>query len=95
MLASLFQNTSSIDPSTKASHILVILPKLEKLPKKYDIPGEEALNKLLLRRDIKLTDLIATPVSANLPDGELCAWAMVDTSQTVFEQQTTMRKAVK
>lgn len=95
MLASLFQNTSSIDPSTKASHILVILPKLEKLPKKYDIPGEESLDKLLLRREIKLTDLIATPVSANLPDGELCAWAMVDTNQTVFEQQTTVRKAVK
>ena len=40
MLASLFQNTSPIDQSIKASHILVILPKLEKTPKKYDITGE-------------------------------------------------------
>lgn len=95
MLASLLQNTSSIDQSVKASHILVVLPKLEKLPKKFDIPGEESLNKLLIRREMKLTDLITTPVNANLPDGELCAWVMIDTNQSVFEQQTALRKAVK
>ena len=95
MLASLLQNTSSIDQSVKASHILVVLPKLEKLPKKYDIPGEESLNKLLVRREMTLTDLTATPVNANLPDGELCAWVMIDTNRSVFEQQTALRKAVK
>ncbi|MBV6448321.1 leucyl aminopeptidase family protein [Nitrosomonas sp.] len=95
MLASLLQNTSSIDQSVKASHILVVLPKLEKLPKKFDIPGEESLNKLLIRREMKLTDLITTPVNANLPDGELCAWVMIDTNRSVFEQQTALRKAVK
>ena len=95
MLASLFQNASSIDQSVKASHILVVLPKLEKLPKKYDTPGEESLDKLLLRRAMKLADLTTTPVSANLSNGELCAWVMIDTSLAVFEQQTVMRKAVK
>lgn len=95
MLASLFQNTSSIDQSIKASHILVILPKLEKLPKKYDVPGEEPLRKLLLRRDMQLTDLSDTPVSANLENGELCAWVMIDTGKPVFDQQTSMRKAAK
>jgi len=95
MLASLLQNTSSIDQSVKASHILVVLPKLEKFPKKFDIPGEESLNKLLIRREMKLTDLITTPVNANLPDGELCAWVMIDTNRSVFEQQTALRKAVK
>jgi len=95
MLASLLQNTSSIDQSVKASHILVVLPKLEKLPKKFEIPGEESLDKLLVRREMALTDLIATPVNANLPDGELCAWVMIDTDRTVFEQQTALRKAVK
>ncbi|MBS0485279.1 MAG: leucyl aminopeptidase family protein, partial [Proteobacteria bacterium] len=95
MLASLLQNTSSIDQSVKASHILVVLPKLEKLPKKFEIPGEESLNKLLVRREMALTDLIATPVNANLPDGELCAWVMIDTDRTVFEQQTALRKAIK
>ncbi|MDE2388984.1 MAG: leucyl aminopeptidase family protein [Betaproteobacteria bacterium] len=95
MLASLFQNTSSIDLSAKASHILVVLPKLEKLSQKFDIPGEESLNKLLARREMKLTDLTSIPVSANLPDGELCAWVIIDTDRTVFEQQTALRKAVK
>ncbi len=95
MLASLFQNTSPIDQSIKASHILVILPILEKTPKKYDITGEEPLRKLLLRREMQLTDLIDTPVSANLEKGELCTWVMIDTSQSVFIQQTSMRKALK
>ena len=53
MLASLFQTTSPIDLSTQPSHILVIFPKLEKLPKKYSVPGETALEKLLLRRGNK------------------------------------------
>ena len=95
MLASLFQNISPIDQSIKASHILVILPKLEKIPKKSDITGEEPLKKLLLRREMQLSDLSDTPVSANLEKGELCAWVMLDTSKTVFDQQTCMRKALK
>ena len=95
MLASLFQNISPIDQSIKASHILVILPKLEEIPKKFDITGEEPLRKLLLRREMQLTDLSDTPVSANLEKGELCAWVMLDTSKTAFDQQTCMRKALK
>lgn len=98
MLATLHQNQniSPIDhPSIKASHILVVLPKQEKLPKKNQIPGEESLHKLLLRRDMKLSDLCETPVCANLQNGELCAWVMIDTVQPVFNQQTAMRKAMK
>lgn len=95
MLASLSQNTSPIDQSIKTPHILVILPKLEKLPKKYNVTGEESLEKLLLRREMQLTDLHRTPVSANLANGELCAWVMVDTGESVFEQQTCVRKAIK
>lgn len=95
MLASLFQNISPIDQSIKASHVLVILPQLEKLPKKYNIPGEESLEKLLLRRGMNLTDLSNTPVSANLANGELCAWVMLNTNHSIFEQQTCMRKAIK
>lgn len=95
MLASLFQNISPIDQSIKASHILVILPLLEKLPKKYNIPGEGSLEKLLSRREMKLTDLSDTPVSANLEDGGLCTWVMVDTDNSTFCQQTSIRKALK
>lgn len=95
MLASLFQNTSSIDQSIKAPHILVILPKLEKLPKKYGVTGEESLEKSLMRREMRLPDLSHTPISADLGNGELCAWVMVDTDESIFDQQTCIRKAIK
>ncbi|MCP5244711.1 MAG: leucyl aminopeptidase family protein [Burkholderiales bacterium] len=95
MLATLIQNSSSFDPSVHASHILVILPKLEKLPKKYSIPGEITLTKLLERRRIKLNKISEAPVSANLDNGALCSWVMIDVSKTVFEQQTAVRKAIQ
>ncbi|HLP81841.1 MAG TPA: leucyl aminopeptidase family protein [Nitrosomonas sp.] len=95
MLASLFQNSSSIDQSIKTPYILVVLPKLEKIPKKYNVPGEDSLEKLLERRNMILTELSRTPVSANLANGELCSWIMVDTDEPVFSQQTCIRKALK
>ena len=95
MLASLNQNASPFDKSIKATHILVILPKLERLPKKYEIPGEEALKNLLTRRKIKLSKISETPLSANLDNGALCAWVMVDSSKTVFAQQTDIREALQ
>ncbi|MCB1947362.1 MAG: leucyl aminopeptidase family protein [Burkholderiales bacterium] len=96
MLATLTQSASSFDLNTiKASHILVILPKLERLPKKYIIPGFDTLKKLLDRRQIKLSKISQTPVSANLENGALCSWVMIDTGKTVFEQQTVVRKALQ
>ncbi len=95
MLATLIQNGSHFDHTIKASHILVILPKLEKLPKKYNIPGEETLKQLLERRDINLSNISDKPVSANLDNGALCTWVMVDSNQSVFKQQTCIRKAVQ
>ncbi len=95
MLASLHQDISPIDSSIKASHILVVLPKSEKLSKKSHFFAEETLAKLLLRRDLELAALAETPVSADLQQGELCAWVMIDTNQSIFEQQSAMRKAIK
>ncbi|GJL74356.1 leucyl aminopeptidase family protein [Nitrosomonas sp.] len=95
MLATLIQNSSLFDPTTNASHILVILPKLEKLPKKYAIPGEDTLKKLLERRRLKLSKISETPVSANLENGAYCAWVMIDTGKQVFDQQTAVRKAIQ
>ncbi|MDP1557804.1 MAG: leucyl aminopeptidase family protein [Nitrosomonas sp.] len=95
MLASLFQNASSIDKSIKASHILVVLPKLERLPGKYDIPGEEALKNLLARRNLKLSKISESPVIANLDNGAVCTWVMIDSNTSIFTQQTCVRKAVQ
>lgn len=95
MLATLTQNSSPFDLSTTANHILVILPKQEKLSKKYPVPGEETLKQLLKRRHMGLNKILTTPISANLENGALCAWVMVDTHQPVFDQQTAVRKALQ
>ncbi len=95
MLASLIQNVSPFDKSIKATHILVLLPKLERLPKKYEIPGEETLKKLLTRRKIKLSKISETPLSADLDNGALCAWVMVDLTKSIFAQQSDIRKALQ
>lgn len=95
MLALLHQNISSIDQSINASHILVILPKSEKRAQKYHFYGEETLERLLLRRQMSLLELSETPVCGDLQQGELCAWVMVDSNHSVFEQQTIIRKALK
>lgn len=95
MLASLHQNTSSIDQSINASHILVILPKSEKRAQKYHFYGEEALDRLLSRRQMSLAELSETPVHGDLQQGESCAWVVIDSDLSVFEQQTALRKAIK
>ncbi len=95
MLASLIQHSSSIDKSIKATHILVILPILERLSRKYEIPGEEALKNLLDRRNLKLSQISKSPVSADLGNGAICTWAMVDSGVSAFEQQTIIRKATQ
>ncbi|MCH9639577.1 MAG: leucyl aminopeptidase family protein [Betaproteobacteria bacterium] len=95
MLATLIQNELPFDHTIKASHILVILPKSEKLSKNNNIPGKEVLKNLLERRNIKLSKINETPVSANLDNGALCTWVMVDANQSVFNQQTCIRRAIQ
>nr|WP_281721099.1 leucyl aminopeptidase family protein [Nitrosomonas nitrosa] len=95
MLATLLQNNSPLDESVKTTHILTLLPRLEKLPGKIDLPGEHTLKALLLRRDIPLGQISEMPVCANLQNGALCAWAMVDLSKPVFDQHTHVRKALQ
>jgi len=95
MLATLTQNSSPFDFTISASHILIVLPKQEKFSKKYPILGEETLRTTLNRRQMSLDKISETPISANLENGALCTWVMIDTKTTVFDQQTTLRKAVE
>ncbi|AKH39371.1 MULTISPECIES: M17 family metallopeptidase [Nitrosomonas] len=95
MLATLLQNNLPIDESVKATHILALLPKLEKLPSKMNLPGEYALKALLLRREMQLSEISEIPVCANLQNGTLCTWVMVDFNKSVFEQHTVIRKALQ
>ena len=97
MLATLIPNTPPLSESTKATHILVLLPqaKGKALPEKTAFIGRETLLASLSRRKMKLEEISDTPVSANLKSGALCAWTMVDTGKSRFEQQTCVRKAAQ
>ncbi|MBI0415699.1 MAG: leucyl aminopeptidase family protein [Nitrosospira sp.] len=99
MLARLIKNISFLDESTKATHILVLLPKFnkssERLSRKPDFFGRSTLDALLKRRRMRYEEISETSVSSNLKSGALCVWAMPDSNSSTFDQQTYIRKAVQ
>ncbi|SEL39711.1 M17 family metallopeptidase [Nitrosovibrio tenuis] len=99
MLATLIQHASPLTMSTMAKHILAVLPKLDKLPDKLsdkpEVFGTGVLEAILMRREMQPGEISNTPIAGNLENGALCVWAMVDSSKSVFDQQTAMRKAVQ
>jgi len=94
MLAKLETHASILSAAAlaKMSHVLFVLPKAGKLP---ILPGAEALRALLQRRAMKVSQLADSPLCATLPHGGLAAWVMLDSSKSVFEQHTVLRKAVQ
>ena len=99
MIAKLVQKNSPLNQSDKINQLLVILPKQDKLLGKSlnqrSFYGKDTLEALLLRRKMKSVEICENPVSANLENGSLCAWVMVDLKKPVFEQQACIRKALK
>ena len=103
MLASLAQIAAPISSSNKATHVLVVLPQpgkskakpSDKLENKQDFFGKSVLESLLSRRKIQLGETDGLPLAANLENGSLCVWVTVDLSQSPFEQQTVIRKAIQ
>lgn len=103
MLASLVQNAAPISSSNKPAHVLVVLPQpgksrtkpSDKLENKQDFFGKSVLESLLSRRKIQLGETDGLPLAANLENGSLCVWVTVDLSQSPFEQQTVIRKAIQ
>ncbi len=97
MLASLEQSAALLSPTDlkRARHVLVVLPKSESLDGLRGLPGTEALSAALSRRRKKLSDLTKAPVAADLAQGALASWFMLDPAQSVFDQQTALRKALQ
>lgn len=77
----------------QATHLLVLLPVGKGLPK--DTPHAELLAAVLKRRDMKMSELSKTAVSANAENGLLLTWAMLDLSKDRFSLQTHVRKALQ
>jgi len=99
MIAKLIQKTSPVSQSTKINQLLVVLPKQDKSSGKFlnqhIFYGKDTLEALLLRRKMKPGEMCGVPVSASLDNGSLCAWVIVDQTDSVFEQQTGIRKALQ
>ncbi len=94
-LATLEQHEKALSVSAaKAQYLLIALPPNEQPAALAKLPFAAVLRKVLARRKKKIADLAKAPVSADVTDGALVAWVMVDPAQSVFERQTAMRKAV-
>ena len=76
-----------------ATHLLVLLPKSKTLPK--DIPHGELLAAVMKRREMKVDELAKSFVAANVANGALVVWAMLDFEKDVFALQTQIRKAMQ
>lgn len=76
-----------------ATHLLVLLPKTKTLRK--NVPYGELLASVLKRRDMKPEELAKSSVAANVANGMLVAWAMLDFDKDTFSQQVQVRKALQ
>ena len=97
MLAAFEQHPGPISDAAlaKCSHVLFLLPKVASVRELRALPAGEVLAAVLERRRLKPTDLAHTPVAATLRKGTLATWASVDPRQSVFEQQTLVRRAMQ
>lgn len=95
MLAKIIISEAALsDPaSAEVSYLLVVMPKSELLPNEF--AGREVLQALLKRRTMKPAELGAEPLAAELGQGGIAAWVMVDFAAPVFERHTAVRKALQ
>jgi leucyl aminopeptidase len=97
MLPKIIQHQSPIKKTEfgKTAHSLVVLPAAKDLKGLPPFPGADILPGFLARRGIKAADLAKAPLEADLPNGGMAVWVMLDAGSSRFEQQTAMRKAMQ
>src|SRR5690606_34336222 len=74
-----------------AGHLLMILPPEQPA----NLPHAEVLQQRLARSRATYGDLGKTPVAADLPQGGLVAWLVLDPKLDAFQRHTLLRKAMK
>ena len=96
MPAKLIQHKSPIAKRDlqRYQHLLCILPHGKTIVADNTIAGLATLKTMLKRRGMKADALAATPLAGEIGGGVIAAWVMLDVSKSVFEQQTSLRKAV-
>ncbi len=94
MLAKLEQSAPPLGELKAIGHVVLVLPKAENLERLRNVPFRQALGAALARRRKKPDELAKSPIAADLPQGTLAVWVMLDPAKSVFEQQTLLRKAI-
>ncbi len=93
MSVSLKQNLIIADEKSLVggTHLLFVLPTIR--PK--NLPFSEALDAKLKRTNKKYSDLLKTALIADLPNGAVASWIVLDNDLSAFKRHTLLRKAVK
>jgi leucyl aminopeptidase len=93
MSVSLKQNLIIADEKSlvTSTHLLFVLPTTR--PK--NLPFSEALDAKLKRTNKKYSDLLKTALIADLPNGAVASWVVLDAELSTFKRHTLLRKAVK
>ena len=75
-------------------HVFCVLSADKNTLSDVTIPGLATLKRVIKRRAMKSSELGATPLSGEIEQNALAAWVTVDVTKTVFDQQTSIRKAL-
>lgn len=72
------------------SHVLVVLPAL----RPDEMPMQPVFDARMKRHKLKYDDLAKTPLCADLPEGGLVCWVVLDAAKPAFDRLTALRKAL-
>lgn len=72
-------------------HIILVLPA--SWPQ--NLPFNAFLDARLKRSNTKYADLAKTPITFDLPDGNMASWLVLDDKLMPFQRHTLLRKAIK
>lgn len=96
MPATLIQHNTALTlrDERRYQHILCVLPFGKTIIDDTSIAGLDTLKTVLKRRAMKADELATTPLAGEIGGGVLATWVMVDQKKSVFDQQTSLRKAL-
>ena len=75
-------------------HLLCLVPTTKNALNDSNIVGLATLKTMLARRAMKVDELAKTPLAGEIDGGALAVWVAIDAAQSIFEQQTHIRKAL-
>ncbi len=92
MTAKLIQNQEDISEraAAEAAHLLIVLP----LPQPQ-APFNDVLAARLKRKHVKYADLAKEPLTADLPQGGMASWVVIDPKQPAFARNNAVRQALQ